>query len=151
MIAQTSGVLMIATAAGTGTPSWQTNVSDIGLTCLSGAIGDAFDIIDQGAGRGIQWAGDHIFELNLLKMALEQWNDAALTTLMFTASSLHTPYHPSPKSNRSAQCQHVIDRFTGILNAPANLIGVDAVINMLKKDLLQVSNSPPLVRTGHGR
>lgn len=66
------------------------------LTRPLGAIGDAFNIVDQGAGRSIKWAGDHIFELNMLKMALLQWDDAALTTLMFSASfSAHILPSPS--------------------------------------------------------
>ncbi|KAI9889126.1 MAG: hypothetical protein M1814_005788 [Vezdaea aestivalis] len=68
------------------------------------------------------WAGDHVFELNLFR----SWVAANVGPL-----TLKTIY----------ECQSVYDRFEGILNSPANLVGVDASLNNLKMTFLQ-KNGP---------
>ncbi len=59
----------------------------------TGGIGNAVDLVNTLGGSRIKWAGDHIFELNLLRMFLYEWNDVNLNNLMFTVSphSAHSP------------------------------------------------------------
>ncbi|KAI9680801.1 MAG: hypothetical protein M1817_004241 [Caeruleum heppii] len=101
-IALTQGVLMIHTVAG--------------------ELGDASTWVIEKIVKDIQWAGDHIFELNMLEQFFNFYNDAHLKAMIMN-------------------CDSQVARFRGILNAPSNLIGLDAKLNGLKMLFLQ-KNGP---------
>lgn len=82
-------------------------------------------------------------------MTLEQWNDVNLTTWMFTAS---TPSHVLPSHSDVSPIRSVSTRHRpvhSILNAPANFIGVDAVINHGEERAPSDEQFTPFARTDH--
>lgn len=84
----------------------------------------------EGALPARAWAGDHIFELNMLTQWLANYKNGFLTQLL-------------------TQCSDINTRFTNILNSATNLCGVDSVMNGLKMLVLQ-SKNPAIHETWAG-
>lgn len=80
-VAQMQGVIMMTTA-GKGHGLVREEVLIVLIRFL-GVIGNAVNLLDNAAAATMRWAGDHIFELNMLKLALLEFGDEALNNIMF--------------------------------------------------------------------